>query len=110
MRRGNNRLGNPYRTRYALVDGRRFKIESDRLDAPWFVWEVQEDGNVADHARDFVALAFNLAHVRLAIQMRVDGKTEDEIRAAIAHTPRVGTGRNHPRNVAHRKGLRCPPV
>jgi hypothetical protein len=102
----NDRLGNPYRTRYAQVDGRRFKIEADRLDALWFVWEVQHDGTIADPERDFVAIAFNLTHARLAIQLRIDGKTEDEIRVTIARTPRVGTGRNHPRNVERRRGWR----
>jgi hypothetical protein len=52
----------------------------------------------------FVALVFNQAQVRLAIQMRLDGKTEDEIRQAVHQAPRPGTGRNHPSHVARRRG------
>lgn len=99
----NDRLRNPYRTRYAQVDGRRFLIESDSLRSPWFVWEVQHDGTIANHDRDFVALAFNLPAVRLALQLRVDGKSEDEIRAAVSTAGSAGTGRNHPRNVERRR-------
>lgn len=99
----NSALRNPYRTRYTLVGGRRFIAESERLDDLWTVWEVDEDGRVVKPDTDFVAHAFTLALVRLAVQMRVAGKTEDEIRTAMITTPRPGTGRNHPRHVERRR-------
>jgi hypothetical protein len=40
----NPRLGNPYRTRWAQVGDRRFKVSSDSLDGLWMVDEVDEDG------------------------------------------------------------------
>lgn len=40
----NARLGNPYRTRWAQVGDRRFRVAADSLDAIWFVDEVDEDG------------------------------------------------------------------
>lgn len=102
----NARLLNPYRTRYALVGGRRFIAEAENLRDLWTVWEVDEDGRVVNPDRDFVGLAFTLAQVRLAVQMRIGGKSEDEIRTAMVTSPRPGTGRNHPRHVERRKAWR----
>lgn len=106
----NGRLTNPYRTRYAQHDGRYFKARADSLDDVWMVYEIDHDGDILkqDVATSFVALAFTLAHVRLAIELRVVGRTEDEIRQAINDAPRPGTGRNHPRNVALRQGFMRP--
>lgn len=103
----NARLPHTYRQRYAEVDGRYFHVEADSLDAPWFVWEIDRDGGLLggpDAA--FVALAFNLPAIRLAIRLRVAGKTEDEIREVVARAPSAGTGRNHPRNVEWRRRRR----
>ncbi len=102
----NRRLRNPYRTRYTQHDGRYFKVEADRLDAPWFVWEITADGEPINDSWDdaFVARAWNLPAVRRAIELRVEGKTEKEISAALRELPSAGTGRNHPRNVAARRG------
>jgi hypothetical protein len=99
----NPRVRRTYREWFAQVDGRRFRIEADRLDAPWFIWEVEHDNTISNPETDFVAIAYNLPAARLAIQFRVDGKTEDEIRTAMSKAPRAGTGRNHPRHVAHRR-------
>lgn len=42
----NPRLGNPYRTRWCEVDGRKFKIYAASLDALWEIDEVDADGDV----------------------------------------------------------------
>ena len=97
----NDRLTNPYRTRYATVDGRYFKVEADSLDAPWFVWEIDADDTA--QAAQCVGIAFSLAQARAAIQARAAGGDEDAIEAAMSNTPRQGTGRNHPDNVARRQ-------
>lgn len=99
----NAQVRRTYRQWYAQVGERRFAIEADSLDALWVVWEVDHNGRVVNPETDFVAHAFNLATARLAIEMRVAGKSEDEIRTATLTAPRVGTGRNHPKNVAARK-------
>lgn len=104
----NRRLRNPYRTRYAQVGDRYFKVEADRLNTPWFVHEIDSADDiqvqVADDARyPLVAIVFSLDHARLAIQMRLDGATYEEIRETLRKTPRPGTGRNHPRHVANRR-------
>lgn len=85
----------PWRTRFVLLDGRRF-IAEPAGPGLWAVWEVHEDGKVADPDQDFVAHAFTLGHIRLAVQWRVAGKSESEIRDALLDAPRPGTGRNHP--------------
>lgn len=102
----NAQVRRTYRQWYTQVNGRRFVIEADSLDALWTVWEVDHNGRVADPEAGFVAHAFNLATARLAIEMRTAGKTEAEIREAMLTTPRVGTGRNHPKHVAHRNAWR----
>lgn len=78
----NSRLGNPYRTRWALVEGRRFKVSADHLNDMWTVEEVDEAGkgltlrspargeDAADPANwefGFRALAFTLAEARRLI-------------------------------------------
>ncbi len=90
----NARLRNPYRTRFAEVDGRYFKVAADYLNAPWFVWEIDRDDDprvrLADEERyPLVALVFTLAAARVAIRMHVDGATRDEIDAAVDATRRA---------------------
>lgn len=100
----NKALTNPYRTRYAEHGGRYFRIEADRLDAPWFVWEIDREGNLLDGPdAAFVAIAMNLPQVRRAIEMRAAGSSTDEIRPALSAMGRAGTGRNHPSNVERRR-------
>lgn len=77
-----SRLGNPYRTRWALVDGRRFKVSADHLNDMWAVEEVDEEGvalilrrpargedltDPANYEFGFSALAFTLAEARRLI-------------------------------------------
>lgn len=95
------------RIRYIQAGDRKFT--ADLEGGIWSVWECDETGHALgwrtlDIEAAFVALAFNQAQVRLAIQMRLDGKTEDEIRKAVHRAPRPGTGRNHPKHVARRRG------
>lgn len=100
----NRRLTNPYRTRYAEYSGRYFQIEADRLDAPWFVWEIDRDGNLLggpDAA--FVVIAMNLPQARRAIELRVEGMDGTQIADALRAMGSAGTGRNHPRNVERRR-------
>lgn len=109
----NDRLTNPYRTRYAQVDGRYFKVEADRLDAPWFVFEIDPADDIVVQMADqdryvIVAIVFRLDHARLAIQMRANGASKEEIEAALRAAPSPGTGRNHPNHVARRRGWRTP--
>lgn len=102
----NHRLTNPYRTRYARVGNRYFKVEADLLNAPWFVYEIDENDDIhvlmADYDAHFVALVMTLNQARLAIALRLDGLSTEEISAAVDAAPRKGTGRNHPANVARR--------
>lgn len=78
----NARLGNPYRTRWAMVAGRRFKVSADHLNDMWTVEEVDENGeglvlrrpakgeDITDPANydfGFTALVFTLAEARAAI-------------------------------------------
>lgn len=108
----NSSLRPQYRVWYAEVDGRYFKVQSDPgRTVLWSVYEIDAEDDIIKQAADgfdnsFVAIAFNLPQVRLAIQMRIDGKSEDEIRRAVIAAPSAGTGRNHPRNVAARKAWR----
>lgn len=90
----NDRLRNPYRTRFAEAGGRYFRVEADLLNAPWFVYEIDQSNDlhlqISDEARyPLVAMVFTLAAARLAIRLPVDGATEDEIDAAVAATRRV---------------------
>lgn len=100
----NDRLTNPYRTRYAQHGGRYFRIEANNLRDLWSVYEISEKGEELALV-DFV---WNLAQARLIIDLFVAGKTADEIDQAIRDAPRPGTGRNHPRNVARRQGFMRP--
>lgn len=99
-----------WRTRYIQIGDLKFTAELE--GGIWSVWQVGDDGlplGWKDHGiRDemFVAHAFNQPQVRLAIEMRMDGRGEDEIRSAMVMTPRVGTGRNHPKNVEARRNWR----
>lgn len=99
-----------WRTRYIQVGNRKFTAELD--GGIWSVWEVGDDGlplGWREHGvRDemSVALAFNQQQVRLAIDLRLGGKNEDEIRKAVHAAPRLGTGRNHPKNVEARRNWR----
>jgi hypothetical protein len=102
----NPRLTNPYRTRYAELAGRYFRVEADNLAAPWFVWETTVDDRIEDPNQALVAMVWNLRAARLAIQLRTEGKSEDEISEATSAASRAGTGRNHPRNVAARRNRR----
>lgn len=45
----NDRLGNPYRTRWTQVGDRRFRIASDCLDGLWMIDEVDHDGEPLGH-------------------------------------------------------------
>ncbi len=106
----NKRLTNPYRTRYAQHGGRYFKVSADSLNDVWMVYEIDHDDDILKQDIDtsFVALAFTLAQARLAIELRVDGRTCNEISRALADAPRPGTGRSHPDNVARRQGFMRP--
>lgn len=99
------------RIRYIQVGDLKFTAELE--GGIWSVWQVGDDGlpvgwrecGVRDEM--FVAHAFNQQQVRLAIEMRLGGKTADEIRIAMVTSPRVGTGRSHPKNVAARSNWRA---
>ncbi len=103
----NPELTNPYRTRYAEHGGRYFKATSYSLSEYWFVWEVDHDGEIPGDPKDaIVGMARNLPQVRLGIELRVEGKNTDEIRAAMMALGGQGTGRNHPSNVERRRSWR----
>lgn len=92
-------------TRYAQVYDRKYTVGHDGV---WFVWAVDNDGFPRNAAGEhdptmFVAIAFTLAHARIAIDLHGAGWKETEIREHLATVPRVGTGRNHPRNVERRR-------
>lgn len=105
--------------RYAQIGGRLFHAE--RVGGVWSIWEIDRSGlplglSGATYGADaaaVVAAAFgghasNLPQVAAAIAMRLDGKGEDEIRDALLAMPAAGTGRNHPKNVARRRGWWTP--
>lgn len=94
----NTRLRRTYREWFTEVDGRYFKIRADYLQGPWYVWEIRRDGTDVD----VVAAVRNLPQARLAIDMHLDGRTGKEILEATVAYGGAGTGRNHPRHVAHR--------
>lgn len=103
----NPELTNPYRTRYAEHGGRYFRAESHYLGGHWFVWEIDRDGEIPGDPKDaIVAMALNLPQVRLAVELRVEGKDNDAIRGALIALGPQGTGRNAPRNVERRRSWR----
>lgn len=86
----NPELRNPYRTRYAEVAGRYFRIEATSLDAMWWVEEIDADGETLTIEVEGEPLfggrlpsrreqivwgkwAFRLSDARQAIAERVDG-------------------------------------
>jgi hypothetical protein len=96
---------------FAQADGRYFTVESEQGGpAIWFVWEVGTDGLPLNGDLDqaFVAIAMNLPQARHAITLRLAGKAESEIRTELRDMGRAGTGRNHPRHVARRRGTPWP--
>lgn len=103
----NSRLTNPYRTRYTEVGGRYFRVEADRLEAPWFVWEIDADGDLVE-GRPSVALCWNLTIARQAIINLLAGMDRDEIYSTAVATSTIGTGtgRSHPDNMARRNAWR----
>ncbi|UVF61152.1 hypothetical protein SEA_AOKA_28 [Arthrobacter phage Aoka] len=58
-------LGNPYRTRWAEVNGRYFRVAAETLDTPWLVDEVTAAGEWLDMVPDGVT--FRLSDARMAI-------------------------------------------
>lgn len=93
--------------RYTQVGDRKYTASPD--GGVWNVWVVDAEGLPRDadgtfDAGMFVVIAFNLAQVRAAIDLHGAGQTTEEIQDFILAMPRVGTGRNHPRNVARRRG------
>jgi len=100
----NRQLTNPYRTRFTEHGGRYFKAESHHLTDYWFVWEIDRDGEPLGDPKDaIVAMALNLSQVRLAVELRVEGKGTNAIRDALIALGSQGTGRNSPENVARRR-------
>lgn len=100
----NSRLTNPYRTRFTEHGGRYFRAESYNLSGFWFVWEIDRDGEtLGDPKTAIVAMALNLPQVRLAVELRVEGKDTDAIRNALIALGPQGTGRNSPENVERRR-------
>lgn len=110
---------------YTQVDDRKFHAE--RSGGMYTIYQVGDDGITLgwETARDehgltdlaklaaitsaaFVATAFNRPQVRLAIQLRLAGKTEDEIRVAVHLLGSAGTGRNSPGNIARRRAWHIP--
>lgn len=71
----NSALGNPYRTRWAQVGDRKYKVYADSLNGVWMIEEVDHDGEQLHHGRGLepedwyghVAFAFNLTEARAAI-------------------------------------------
>lgn len=89
----NKRLGNPYRTRWAQVGDRRYKVSAQFLYGMWSVDEVDEHGEWLGTKAAVVAQCFNLDEARAAIEAHAAGKTEDEIDAAVNAVPRRHRGR-----------------
>lgn len=67
----NPSLGNPYRTRWTELDGRKFQVRADRLDGVWFISEVDQDGRW--NPGSFSDLAMTLAEARRIIESEVSG-------------------------------------
>jgi hypothetical protein len=71
----NSGLRNPYRTRWAQVGDRMFKVYADCLDGVWFVEEVDHDGEQLHHGRGLapedwygsLGFAFTLTEARKMI-------------------------------------------
>jgi len=71
----NSELRNPYRTRWAQVGDRMFKVYADSLDGPWFVEVVDHDGEQIHTGRGLnpedwtghVGFAMNLTQARKII-------------------------------------------
>jgi hypothetical protein len=99
----NSELTNPYRTRYAEVDGRYFKVSAINLQADWDVEEITADDVTITY---ITFLAPNLAAARLAITACLEGKSDDEIFNLMMNAPKTGTGRNAPTNVERRAAWR----
>lgn len=85
----NDRLRNPYRTRWAQVGDHRYKVSAEWLNGMWTVEQVNEDGDWMPYgAEATVAMVFNLDEARAAIEAHAAGKTRDEIDAAVSAVPR----------------------
>jgi hypothetical protein len=67
----NPRLRNTYRERYAEAGGRYFKVSAEWLDSPWWVEEIDFDGEpVREPSGDFrfLKLALRLSDARALIE------------------------------------------
>lgn len=51
----NERLGNPYRTRYAQVGEMKFRISADDLTNIWYVEHIDDNGNFIDDDKSRIA-------------------------------------------------------
>jgi hypothetical protein len=70
----NSRLRNTYRDRFAYVAGRRFKLSAEYLYSPWWIEEVDHDGEPLWNEEDgfkFGRWAFRLSEAREIIALEV---------------------------------------
>lgn len=71
----NPALINGYRDRYATAGGRYFKVSAEYLYTPWFVSEIDADGNYIDTPEGGVC--FTLAEARTFIEQLTRQTKED---------------------------------
>ncbi len=87
---------------YAEIGGRYFTVERDMSRDPWFVYEIDKDGEIVGDSGS-IALCFNLQAARGAITDHLAGMNPEEVSTRAITAPPAGTGRNHPKHVERRR-------